>query len=166
MLVWYDDGMITIGGTISGSKIELSLFNGDKRIGGITGAGFGGYSSEIELWEDADKLGIDSGILKSASQNGLLARDVLVLDTMEIEPAYRGLGHGITLIKQAIQEFFDKVSKDFVVLMHPCPIGWPTRDEREVGMKALSSYYAKHLPIKRISKSPYFYFTVDNQSTL
>jgi GNAT superfamily N-acetyltransferase len=158
--------MITIEGSITGRTVRFALLNDGKEIGNLTGAGFSNYYSEPDLWEAADKLGIDLEMLMEASKQNLLAPNVLVLDTMEIEPAYRGKGHGITLIKQAIKAFLDKSMKEFVVLMHPCPIGWPDLEEREKAITALSSYYAKHLPIKRINKSPYFYFTVDNQTAL
>jgi predicted GNAT family acetyltransferase len=166
VLVWYDGNMITIEGSITGKRLAFSLLNDGKEIGAITGAGFTNYHSEPDLWEDADKLGIDLEMLMEASDKNLLAPNVLVLDTMEINEAYRGKGYGIALIKQAIKSFLHKSMNEFVVLMHPCPIAWPDDNERTEGMKALSNYYAKHFPIKRINNSDYFYFTVDNQTAL
>jgi hypothetical protein len=146
--------------------IHVRLFDGDKQVGTLKGKAFECYQlHESDLFWLADGWSIDLDMLVAAQKKKLLKDELVVLDTMEIEPTYRGKGYGIKMIKRALKDFFCKFSLcDANVLMHPCPLVWPDKEYRDEARKALSSYYAKHLPIKRINKSPYYHFSLDDST--
>jgi predicted GNAT family acetyltransferase len=142
-------------------SIDLELFVGGRRAGYINGKAFAPKSLTDDLLVAADSQGIDLDLIIAGTKAGAIGGNVLVLDTMHIDTAHRGAGLGIQLIKQAIQAFLNKLGNG-TVLMHPCPIGWPDKETRNEGMKALSKYYAKHFPIKKIARTSFFHFTVDS----
>ena len=82
---------------------------------------------------------------------------VLVLNKLEIAPTYRGHRFGIQMIQSCLEEAKLYAEQALLALMHPCPLQWRTRQEQEEGERALSRYYRKHLPLKRIKKTPYYY---------
>lgn len=173
MSICYDAPMITIEGEVKPIgyvfHTYFALKLDGKTIGSISGKGFDSVDcSEFELMILADRFHFDFNMLTQAHKANVINNQTpfLILEEMQIDLKCRGANLGIELIKQATKAFFDKLGKQASFLMHPCPIGWPDKETRDEGQKALSSYYAKHLPIKRINKSPYFYFTVDNQTAL
>jgi hypothetical protein len=147
--------------------VGVILKDKGKEVGRLSGRGFECWGlSETGLFCGADCEGIDLNLLTAASKKKLLDSDILVLDTMQIDEAYRGNKSGIKMITRIVKRYYRQCMDDLIVLVHPCPLTWPDKTERNIARKALSNYYAKHLPIKRINKSPYFYFTVDNQTAL
>jgi hypothetical protein len=82
---------------------------------------------------------------------------VLVISKLEIDPSHRGSQLGIRMIENCITEARLHAGTDLLVLLHPCPLQWKTRQEQEAGERKLSRYYCKHLPLKRLKKTPYYY---------
>lgn len=143
--------------------INVYLLDGKKQVGILKGKAFECHQlTETDLFWTADNLGIDLDILMAAQKKKLINDELVVLDTMEIEPAYRGNGYGVEMIKKALKEFNGRFSMfDANVLMYPCPLNWwPNKEYRDEAARVLSNYYAKHFPIKRIGRSNYFYFSI------
>ena len=149
--------------------ICVRIFDGIKQVGELKGKAFEAYQlHQTDLFCCADDWGIDLEMMQAAARKKLLDKEVMVLDTLEIEQSYRGRGLGIKMMKQAIKAYCKNFRCwDLTILLHPCPLVWPDKEAQDEGRKALSNYYAKHFPIQRIKKgSHYFYFTVDNQTAL
>ena len=143
--------------------VSANLFDGLNKVGKFSGHYFDCAVGETEVFSLADCEGVDLDLLTAAAKNGLLDDEIMVASCMQIEQAYRGKGYGIKLINKAVKEMCGKTfGTQIRVLMHPCPIAWPDKNERDSGRKALAKYYANYFPIKRIGKTNYFYFSVDS----
>lgn len=97
---------------------------------------------------------VRDSILKQIGEDAISCASVHILEAMEIEEQHRGRNYGLYLMHQYIK-CVGMINTSDVIICHPAPIKFTTRQKHEKGKTRLRSYWSR-LGLKRLRGSEYF----------